>query len=1070
MKVKQKKFIALLLVFVSVLTFIPISFLNNVQVANAEDVIPSKPISSGQDIDKINFGMRGAAKANDFGTEMHPSSQLVNGSQVFIQESGGTSNYKFVLNDISMTDQQVQDKLRKDADNEYIKYQDGLSEEKKLTDKGVRYYMTAIVSQEIKITSINQIDVSTPSKASEVEQRLGIKIIDDNYNADTKERTPLNKGNNQKYWVKTIAGVPYGINQITYDIKVKETTYEYNPYTGIMNEASKEKVGSVKDQEKVYIYNGTNFANNQVKSLIFDQYVGSPETFNDPAMKKNNTIPFLYKSEAKPRKDIPLKYEWKVPDSTRALRYNFIFNDSIDEQNGVNVYVGGNYSGDASHSGSTISGYLTELSSTSNFIVIKFGSQKVDDGTGTNLDTMTKCYSIELSYSTKDASADHTIRKGGITKLDGDANSSIDAYIGKEFTHYIRENDEVDIYNGEITIDSRASMISIDPELVCGKSKVAYSIQNNYIKGGKPGVRDSIMKNGKQYVEFNYGESNTIQLNVYSGDGEGNIDFNADGGKSKLLAIYYLKVNTSENSEKFTTMLSFDDDQDDDTFLTQEGVEIDEANPKENEMPFSPKRTNYTLYTKNDDALKISLTNRSSSNEYIRVYYSDSTSGNLFTEFSKSADNPLVGKVRNTDIFVEPSSHKRIKVQAYYDKFDDATGELIESYPLGEEYIFYLGKNITQDNRDNTNGKSDNADLSNIKVKGETLYDLDDRKGFSKDNLDYKVKVDKNTKTAKFIVTSEDENVKSMVATVNETGVEYDLYSGEETEITLNDSGVTNVTIFVTAQNGKSTKSYTVAVVNNTKGGSALLKNLILSTGDFNFNSSESDFKVSVDQATNNISITPVTEDPKAKVTVDEQKYSGNAINVSLSGTQKKKVEIVVVSEDGKNKKVYILNVKRVTSGSELDDDDLGIEDDSYFNYDNDIWIDNSKYDEWGKTSDGRIVYYDKKGRQVKDIWIQTNGKYYYINKAGYRSTGWKIDSDGKTYYLDPRTGEMRTGWINVDGSTYYLNPRGIMQKGWLNIGDKWYYFTYNGKMVANTSMYIDERLYKFTQDGIMYY
>ena len=64
----------------------------------------------------------------------------------------------------------------------------------------------------------------------------------------------------------------------------------------------------------------------------------------------------------------------------------------------------------------------------------------------------------------------------------------------------------------------------------------------------------------------------------------------------------------------------------------------------------------------------------------------------------------------------------------------------------------------------------------------------------------------------------------------------------------------------------------------------------------------------------------------------------------------------------------------------------------------------------------------------------------------------------------------MKTGWIYVDGSTYYLNPRGIMQKGWLNLNNKWYYFTSNGQMVSNTSMYIDGRLYKFAQDGVMYY
>ncbi|WP_241394589.1 hypothetical protein [Clostridium beijerinckii] len=49
----------------------------------------------------------------------------------------------------------------------------------------------------------------------------------------------------------------------------------------------------------------------------------------------------------------------------------------------------------------------------------------------------------------------------------------------------------------------------------------------------------------------------------------------------------------------------------------------------------------------------------------------------------------------------------------------------------------------------------------------------------------------------------------------------------------------------------------------------------------------------------------------------------------------------------------------------------------------------------------------------------------------------------------------LRTKWSN--------------EKGWLNLNGKWYYFTPNGQMVVNQSMYIDDGVYKFRQDGAMY-
>ena len=63
----------------------------------------------------------------------------------------------------------------------------------------------------------------------------------------------------------------------------------------------------------------------------------------------------------------------------------------------------------------------------------------------------------------------------------------------------------------------------------------------------------------------------------------------------------------------------------------------------------------------------------------------------------------------------------------------------------------------------------------------------------------------------------------------------------------------------------------------------------------------------------------------------------------------------------------------------------------------------------------------------------------------------------------------MKKGWMNLNNNWYYLQLNGVMQKGWLNLNKKWYYFTPNGQMVINQSMYVDDEVYNFGQDGAIY-
>ena len=1023
-----KRFVALLIVFISTLSLLPVEFFNNLQVANAaENDTTIITVESGQDVKNIGMHLREYSGDDDAEGKEVSSSAVSDGKSVFVKEDGGTITYGIAIDDITLSDDQIKTLFQNAVQNN------------KNDNTNKRYEMSVIVSEDIKVTSINQISANNLKDAS-------IKVDD---------RTSYYV-NGKKWYYKKITNMPYGINRIIYTLTATRVKYIYDPASGSIskettvdnqgNEIEKTTEEVVKTSDMFFLYNGTKYVDSQVKELTIDQYVGDSNDFNKDELIENNTRPFLYTSKVNSISGIPLKYEWSVPDSTNRVDYNFKFGFDLT---GAEVFVNGvqqeniSIGLDESNKHSIVTGSLDRNNSTY-YIVITINGK--EDNNGNKI--ISKSYSIQINFPAKNSEDDYSIKEAGIKKYNYNDDEDVKAYIGKKFSHIVR-TDGVSEYTGEITIDPKAYMISLEPELVRSKSNTAYVLTNLYSKNGTNNLkRESEIKDGRQFVEFNYGDENILNLEIYEGD---------NGNRTgKLLAVYKLKVNVIDG-DSFKTNLEFNDGDTDKAWLTQLGV------PENKIEPFSPNRTNYNLYLKDTKSLKIALTDIPG-NEYIRVFYSTSTSGDSFEEFDTSKDK------NKSEIIVNITDKiKRIKVQAYYNQIDKENGTFTRR-KLGREYIFYVADNIDENNGDGNISNSDYASLANIKIKGETLKDSEGNTGFSSSCFDYEVKVDKDKKEVLLTVTPEDENVKSMIATVKETGTVLDLYSGEQTEITLSESGTTTVDIEVTAQDGKTKMNYTVVIVNNSKSGNALLENIVLSTGDFKFNPSEYDTYVYVYQTTKKISITPIAKDAKAKVTVDGQVYANTAISVSLTGSQKKEVEITVTSEDGKNKKTYTLIIKKVTSTPDDNDDPYGPEDDSYYDYDNDIWIDNSKYDEWGTTSDGRVVYYDTKGRQVKDAWIQTGDKYYYLNKSGYRASGWKIDTDGKTYYLDPSTGEMKTGWIYVNGSTYYLNPRGIMQKGWLNLNNKWYYFTSNGQMMANTSMYIDGQLYRFAQDGAMYY
>ncbi|EHJ02072.1 cell wall binding repeat-containing protein [Clostridium sp. DL-VIII] len=70
---------------------------------------------------------------------------------------------------------------------------------------------------------------------------------------------------------------------------------------------------------------------------------------------------------------------------------------------------------------------------------------------------------------------------------------------------------------------------------------------------------------------------------------------------------------------------------------------------------------------------------------------------------------------------------------------------------------------------------------------------------------------------------------------------------------------------------------------------------------------------------------------------------------------------------------------------------------------------------------------------------------------------------------IAPANAEVKsqTGMVTEDGKTYLYNGLGQKETGWVNISNKWYYFNENGEMQKNTTLKINDKNFKFDENGI---
>lgn len=135
--------------------------------------------------------------------------------------------------------------------------------------------------------------------------------------------------------------------------------------------------------------------------------------------------------------------------------------------------------------------------------------------------------------------------------------------------------------------------------------------------------------------------------------------------------------------------------------------------------------------------------------------------------------------------------------------------------------------------------------------------------------------------------------------------------------ISLNMGSITPIEIVVTAQNGTTTKSYTINVT-RTISANADLSGLLLSSGTLSpaFAAGTTDYEASVENSVSSITVTPTTADGSAGMTVNDVPVNSGFASAPLPlvvGSNMIKVE--VTAENG-TKRLYTVTVTRAESSN----------------------------------------------------------------------------------------------------------------------------------------------------------
>ncbi|AOR24544.1 cadherin-like beta sandwich domain-containing protein [Clostridium taeniosporum] len=828
-----------------------------------------------------------------------------------------------------------------------------------------------------------------------------------------------------------IDNIPLGTNEVMYKITEKttvittKTVFKVNVdgttslISGPTTSQTQEEL--VSSPTPITIEHAENYAQGKIKKIDFKSYVGSKDNYdNQPDNGGKNKVPFLYDKELLTTDtESFFTYEHIVNDQVQNLQYAINFEESFN-LNGAKVWMDGASKGDITSNGNVITGSLQKTDS--KIMVIKMPTSS--GGSGDD-NTLGKNYAIKMKFIDENASNDYTLRKLDIESKYNDITDATN-YIEKEFKD-VTVPGQSKRYEGKIHLDKNSGKVKITPQF--GKeSGYVVKLSNHYIdEYGNIRIKQ---QDFDKFVSFNNSDKeNIIYMDVYEGSD------NSDE-LGALLATYELKVVLEGEKSAFDFGFG--------------NTILKDANGGTKEVNFNSSVHKYDLYV-TDPSKKVTITYKTGLPESNAVIKVNGISENI----------PIIGGVAEFDL--NKSGGKQLTISVYKD------GNLVS-----DKYIFNV-----QGDSDDGEGElpsAQNAYLSYLNFSTGDLKNEDGNSGFLRETLNYDLLVKPDTKIVDVTAIVDEPKASITEAKVVETGEIYNLTSGTKGQIPLQASGTTTLQIVVTAENGKDKKKYTVVINHDDRGNNADLKDIELSTGEYEFDSDDDEIKVRVDQDVKKIKVKPIPVDSNySNIIVDGEKFTGDAISVSLQGQWKTEIDIDVIAEDRSTEKTYTLIIYRSNDSlddikdPDYDDDDEEDDDDAYYDESSRIWIDMSKYEEWAKIK-GKYIYFDKRGRQVKDAWVKVEGEWFYVNKYGHRTTGWKKESDGRWYYLD-RNGRMTIGWFydKDSRSQYYFNGNGTMHVGWLYMGGNWYYFDSSGKMLQNEKAYIDGDWYSFSTFGIMY-
>lgn len=434
---------------------------------------------------------------------------------------------------------------------------------------------TAVTDQQLILTAINGVDVSGASSYemlnSKLKDKLGCELHVDG-DASVVDAAKARFGSHtmtiggKQYIGISIAGLPYGVNSVSY--KIKETSV-----TKVKLEDGTEKLEAPKTEtypsgksETITIYHATQIISSTIQDIDIISWIGENEQDFNNSDQTNNVKPFKYNDKAEKVEGYPLKYIFNIPDSTRTLKYIINFNGNVSGN--AELLLNGNEITSQTQ-GNQVSGYL-ESQFDKAILIIRF--QNSIGGDGNNL---VKSYAMEINYNQLNVDNDYTLRDAGLTKYEYADEKDVIAYVEKEFTRDPNESDLT--YVGNIHIDPRAKKISIDPKLGVTEGTIAFKYKDE----------DTVMKDGKLFVDFN-GLNKVITIEGFKAQNGAITDY------SKVLVRYRFNVITDGNGDENPIKLDFGDS----AYLTQPG--------RETKIDFNEDRYTYDMYSK--DRVDVTLT------------------------------------------------------------------------------------------------------------------------------------------------------------------------------------------------------------------------------------------------------------------------------------------------------------------------------------------------------------------------------------------------------------------------------------------------------------------------------